>query len=279
MRKGSAKILVLLGLFIFIGLAFVFLAGTGSEKQSSPETARAAKHDVDKDIFETEKQMYMEKMDKFKAMILKLEQKDMKKFKEHTKESFNELAGLIKNLPKLSGKMKSEVKEEVMEVRRSAEKIALLEDEKKVIEQVKKGFDSAKDALEEIKKNLDCDKAVNKDFCDKLKKKIKKIEEKIKQINMQNYKQMTKEIFMDFYLLLKYMHSQMSKPEFMTRVQAGNGEVKTIQVINEEAEQKINKTNKDKNDDNDDNDDDDDDDDDDKDKKSKDKEKCGCQHD
>ncbi len=269
MRKGSARILVLLGVLILVGLAFVFFAESGSNKENAPKITQAAKHDQEMNVAEMEKKMYLEKLDKFKMMILKFEQRDMTKFKEQTVVLFGKLAMLIDGTPKLTEEMKKNVQEKTKDVKRSAEKIALLDNEAKVVDEIKKGFKSAKEALMQIKKGLECDKPMHKDLCSNIEKRANKIHEKVKQINTKNYKHMTKEIFMDFQSLLRYIFVQMSRPEFVTQVQAEDEGLQVIQVM-DDAGLEVSKTEKEKDKDKGNKD---------KDKgKDKDKEKCGCGH-
>lgn len=244
MRKGSARILVLLGVLILVGLAFVFFAESGSNKKNTPKIAQAAKQGEKMNVQEMEKKMYLEKMDRFKKMVLNLDQRDMKKFKEQTVKLFDKLAMLINKVPKVAEDAKDDVMEKTRAVKRSAEKIALLDNEQKVVEEIKAGFKSAKEALMEIKDGLECDKPMHKDLCANIEKRANRIHEKVRQINMKNYKQMTKEVFMDFQSLLRYMFAQMSRPEFVTEARLDE-DLQVIQVT-DDADQAENNTGNDK---------------------------------
>lgn len=267
MKQGSKKILLILGFLVFAGLTLVFLAGTAAEKNSSPKIIKAAKPGETLNIKKAENKLYLENLQKFKTTTLRLEQKENEKFKEQTEKALNQLTELIKQMPKLSKKVKNEISKNLMNINRNAEKIALLENEVKLIDELKETFTMAVKTIEIIKDDLNCDKAIHKDLCQKLQKKLDKINKKTGQINEENYKQITKEVFMDFYSTLDYMYSQMSKPEFLTKEKSKKS-----------AEKNINKTKKNNDDDKDKKDKDDNDDNDDKEnKKDKEKSKCECQ--
>ncbi len=212
MKKDNKKALIFLSLLILVGISFTLLSEI--ERKKPPKILQAAIPNVEMDIKETEKKIYIEKMDKFKKIILNLEQNDTQKFKEQTKQAFNEIGSLIRNLPKLPDNFKNSVREITMKMERGAEKVNLLEDEEKVINEIKKSFTSCQNGLVTIKKRVECNKAKYKDFCDKFASQISKIEKNIKEINAKNYKQETKEIFVNFYTLLDYMHTQISEPDF-----------------------------------------------------------------
>jgi|GEM_PF-5772080 len=101
MKKGSAQISMLVGLLIFIGLAFVFFAGAGSEKSSSTQLAQSAspKTDTTKSrIGDKLNSQFQENLQEFKNTISNLQEKEQKAFREETNKAFNQLSTLIKRV-------------------------------------------------------------------------------------------------------------------------------------------------------------------------------------
>jgi len=241
MRQGSAKILMLLGFLILMGLAFVFFTGGNSEKQAAPEKANAApKSGINTQIVENENEIYKKKLTEFKEITFKLNQKDLKLFKEQTKEAFNLLAELIDELPQ-SSETKSEVKENTTELKKVAGQIALFDNEEKIVELLKKGFTVANDAIDKATGDVDEEKKPAKKFLENIEKKFDVMENKVKKITMKNYKSMTKELLMDFHSLIRYMNKEMKNSDIMIT----SASTKEDADNNNDAEQKVSKTDKD----------------------------------
>ena len=237
MKKGRNKILLLTGLVVLLGLAFLLFGGMNSEKKVSPEAAKAAKPEAKLNLAqETERKAFSKKLGELREVIDKFNQQDMDEFKNQTREGLLLLADLINELPELPEGLSDDVVEETLQLKKNAEKIVLVEKEKEIIELIKKSFDKAKDAVEEIRGNLRCEEEANKKFCENFEKRIDKIENVIGQINKQTYKQKTRELFFEFHSLLNYLNKEMRQPEFLTMMRYAYDEQKMQQT-----EQEVNK--------------------------------------
>ena len=238
MEKNSTKILLLVGAFIIIGLAFTLFAGTSSEKKSAPEVT---KPETEMNLAQkTERELFAKNLDKLKEIIQKPDQKDLSKFKEQTRDGVLLLTDLINELPKAPGEKSDNVLEKTLQAKSSAEKIVLLDNENQVINQIKSSFENAKNAIKDIKDNLNCEKKNTKVFCIVVDKHLSQIEKINKEMNKKNYKKKTKEIFLHFHSLLGYMDKEMSKPKFLISNQQQNNDQDVNPVV--QAEQKVNKT-------------------------------------
>lgn len=293
MKKGDARTFVLLGIFVFIGLLFMLfvninpinsqMLGVADPKSKDMKETRTDEASVDepKTPEELSERMFSDKMSDFKALVVGLEQRDTQKFKTDTQKALNKLADIIGEFSSISGDKQSTINEKILNTRRSAEKLALLQDDEKIITELKSGLTSANEAVKGIKANLNCEKREDRTLCEGIERKSTDIENKLAKIDKTNYKSKTKEIFADFHSLLQYLHKKVSTPtNNMTMVQPENANdmlEQPYQVINKQESKKQYTKSHDNCDNHDDHDNNDDNDDwDDRDKKQKGSNPQGC---
>lgn len=263
MKKGKTKILTLVGLFIFLALTLVFLAGTATEKQSTAQNSKTKEENTQLNLAQkTERELFSKKLGELRMIIDKFEQKDFKEFKNQTRKGFLLLADLINELPEFPGGLSEDVLEETMQIKRNAEKLVLIEDKEKVVDLIKDSFDEGHDSIEKIEDTLSCEEEISDKFCEKVEKRLAKLEDMTSVINQKNVMSKTKEVFFEFHSLLNFLNREMSKPEFLTLMQK-------VQQ-RQQSEQEVNKTEKDKDKDKDKKKDKEED-------KDKEKHKCECQ--
>ncbi|MCK5176304.1 MAG: hypothetical protein KAQ92_01135, partial [Candidatus Aenigmarchaeota archaeon] len=213
MRKGK---ILLLALFVIAGLAVKFLTNVKTDNQTKEITHTVKQENILK-LTEAEKKVFAEKLKTFKKIVYKLEQADLPAFKNQTKTAFNALADFINELPPISSVMLEDIIEKTVKIKQGAEKMNLLENEGKIVNEIKKGFEASEEALEKITDNLNCtDDARGKQFCQQVKEKLDNIETIIDNIDMQNYKQKTNELFLNFYELFAYMNEQINNSDVLT---------------------------------------------------------------
>ncbi|NLF83351.1 MAG: hypothetical protein GX568_05140 [Candidatus Gastranaerophilales bacterium] len=254
MKKGDARTFVLLGIFLFIGLLFMLFAninpinsqmlGVADPKSKDMKETRTDEAAVDepKTPEELSERMFSDKMSDFKALIVGLEQRDTQKFKTDTQKALNKLADIIGEFSSISGDKQSTINEKILSTRRSAEKLALLQDDEKIITELKNGLTSANEAIKGIKVNLNCEKREDRTLCEGIERKSTDIENKLTKIDKTNYKSKTKEIFADFHSILQYLHKKVSTPtNNMTMIQPENANdlsEQPYQVINKQESKK-----------------------------------------
>jgi len=243
MRNGYTKILLLLGLVIFIGVLFLILSSADSVEKAQ-QIAPAVKKEIDVELTQEQKEQYSAKLKEFKESAVTLDMKDTKKFRAQTGKAFTQLAELIDGLPTVPGSVPAEVLEETVKIKQAAEKINIEGNEKKLSGLIKEGFEHSGDAIQNLIGNIsdENEKKTQENesaekFSGNVKKKLEVIEERTDKIDVKNYKQMTKEIFMHFTVLLAYMEEQMSNPEIMSQNNNQGEDEITAQGLNEQEQQ------------------------------------------
>ncbi len=218
MKKGSVKILMVM-VAILAGLTLLFMMTLKSNVQTQ-QSAQAEQRDEikmeqrqngmeleqkqdKKEEMEKKSRVYSEDLDEFKRMVTNLEQKDMVMFKNQSRDAFMELADLIDQLGEqkddiLSGTMVEE--EDTEEIRRSARKIIAAENEDELLKELKNSFNAAEEALEEA-----TEETVDEE---KYEKTLDNLEKNIEELNKENYMNKSKDIFMQFYAVLKNLHNE-----------------------------------------------------------------------
>lgn len=212
-RKGNVKIFALM-LFILAGLAFVFLASGQSDNNQARQSAQAVNQDSelqlaqfqdDEVLAEADKEEYSKKLSEFKRMAMNLEQKDTMRFKIGAKEAFMELAALMEELktPEMEEEDQEELKADLNELKMSARKLVVAEKPEDLVAGLKATFMKSKEVLEEYKVEDD-------EKCEKM---LEEIEKHAKEINAENHKAKTKDLFLKFHKALEYVNEKMPKEE------------------------------------------------------------------
>ncbi|HSA07140.1 MAG TPA: hypothetical protein P5556_08150 [Candidatus Gastranaerophilales bacterium] len=242
MRKGSSKILLILSILIFIGFTFLFLTKTNAQKNTTQEDA--AVENLQKEITPDPNtdQVFTEKIDELKEIYQNLDVKNLDEFKKQTKQGLYTLADLINELSKSPDETTTTGTAQTRQVQKSAEALGIITNEKEIINQIKIAFNASKINLSDIKGKLNCQDKANREFCPKIDQKLNSIQQMITQINDQNYKAKTKEIFMQFHSVLEYMNQKMNRPDSLSSINDQENNQPELNVNKAQQDQKQAKT-------------------------------------
>ncbi len=225
MKEGNTKILTLLVILVVIGLAFAFFTKTEQEDQVKTEKSNNESQKNDPLVKEREQEVFSAQLENLEEVIVELDQNDLKKFKEQTGKGLNTIANLINELPNVQEKNPNNVTKETKKIQRHAERVVLVDGEEKTVEQIKEGFDSAKNSVQLVTKDIEQSEQkedLNEKFQTNVEKRTDKIDEMIEKVDEKNYKERSKDLFIEFHSLLSYMNNQMSKQEVLTSTSQKN---------------------------------------------------------